>query len=47
MNEISKIKVEIDEIKEYIENYLCQQCAEMQQKLQALEAKLDSIQNIV
>ena len=44
-SEISKIKLELDEAKEYLENNLCRQCAEMAMKIEILEKKLSQIQD--
>lgn len=38
--QISEIKILIDETKEYLENHLCKKCAEMQAKIDGLEALL-------
>lgn len=42
---IISLKLQIEEIKEYLENYLCKQCADMQQKLRELEDQLKQISN--
>jgi hypothetical protein len=35
-----EIKLEIDELKEYIETALCKKCEQMKEELEALERKL-------
>lgn len=35
-----EIKLEIDELKEYIETALCKKCEEMKKQLESLETKL-------
>lgn len=44
-SDIVLLKLQIEEIKEYLENYLCKQCADMQQKLRELEDRLQQISN--
>jgi len=43
-SEISKLQIEIDEAKEYLENNLCKQCADMAHRIEILEQKIKQIQ---
>jgi hypothetical protein len=44
-NQITKLKLEIDSIKEYIDTELCKKCEEMYKRLEYCKDILEKLQN--